>query len=178
MEAVACFRQPSRWPHCALREVECTDSHDGYEPMSGRRLVVCMPAASASAMGGSSRCPSRSIWKTYVHGFSGRGRLSTFVRLIWRRANSPRMSCSAPATLRTPKLSDVRNCSFFAGLRLYSAFDRATNRVVLFSRLWMERWITARSEEHTSELQSPCNLVCRLLLEKKTTLHRRLLRLH
>src|SRR5256885_12298623 len=26
------------------------------------------------------------------------------------------------------------------------------------------RW---RSEEHTSELQSPCNLVCRLLLEKK-----------
>src|SRR3989454_3278508 len=25
----------------------------------------------------------------------------------------------------------------------------------------------ARSEEHTSELQSPCNLVCRLLLEKK-----------
>src|SRR5256885_6286973 len=26
-----------------------------------------------------------------------------------------------------------------------------------------------RSEEHTSELQSPCNLVCRLLLEKKIT---------
>src|SRR6266850_7960315 len=26
---------------------------------------------------------------------------------------------------------------------------------------------TWRSEEHTSELQSPCNLVCRLLLEKK-----------
>src|SRR5256885_6627218 len=30
-----------------------------------------------------------------------------------------------------------------------------------------------RSEEHTSELQSPCNLVCRLLLEKKKT-HARL----
>src|SRR5256885_7487769 len=27
--------------------------------------------------------------------------------------------------------------------------------------------IRERSEEHTSELQSPCNLVCRLLLEKK-----------
>src|SRR3989454_8819379 len=26
---------------------------------------------------------------------------------------------------------------------------------------------STRSEEHTSELQSPCNLVCRLLLEKK-----------
>src|SRR2546426_3211173 len=30
-----------------------------------------------------------------------------------------------------------------------------------------------RSEEHTSELQSPCNLVCRLLLEKKKTIHTR-----
>src|SRR5688500_19385008 len=29
-----------------------------------------------------------------------------------------------------------------------------------------------RSEEHTSELQSPCNLVCRLLLEKKKVLIR------
>src|SRR3989454_2658287 len=28
-------------------------------------------------------------------------------------------------------------------------------------------FVYARSEEHTSELQSPCNLVCRLLLEKK-----------
>src|SRR5256885_3622275 len=28
--------------------------------------------------------------------------------------------------------------------------------------------VEVRSEEHTSELQSPCNLVCRLLLEKKT----------
>src|ERR1022692_532047 len=33
----------------------------------------------------------------------------------------------------------------------------------------MSGWFSAlsRSEEHTSELQSPCNLVCRLLLEKK-----------
>src|SRR2546426_8549002 len=29
----------------------------------------------------------------------------------------------------------------------------------------------SRSEEHTSELQSPCNLVCRLLLEKKKTIY-------
>src|ERR1039457_7728246 len=37
---------------------------------------------------------------------------------------------------------------------------------------WTEKYIWSRilalrSEEHTSELQSPCNLVCRLLLEKK-----------
>src|ERR1039457_909269 len=33
----------------------------------------------------------------------------------------------------------------------------------------VENTANTRSEEHTSELQSPCNLVCRLLLEKKTT---------
>src|SRR5256885_5396826 len=32
---------------------------------------------------------------------------------------------------------------------------------------WIGRMPNTRSEEHTSELQSPCNLVCRLLLEKK-----------
>src|SRR3989454_10479341 len=32
-------------------------------------------------------------------------------------------------------------------------------------------WSDKRSEEHTSELQSPCNLVCRLLLEKKKKDH-------
>src|SRR5256885_8938024 len=31
---------------------------------------------------------------------------------------------------------------------------------------------SGRSEEHTSELQSPCNLVCRLLLEKKKKIQR------
>src|SRR5580658_11036979 len=34
----------------------------------------------------------------------------------------------------------------------------------------LQQWLGStalRSEEHTSELQSPCNLVCRLLLEKK-----------
>src|SRR5256885_1294054 len=30
-------------------------------------------------------------------------------------------------------------------------------------------WKRIRSEEHTAELQSPCNIVCRLLLEKKKT---------
>src|SRR5256885_6220017 len=35
-------------------------------------------------------------------------------------------------------------------------------------RRTLENVLGSRSEEHTSELQSPCNLVCRLLLEKKT----------
>src|SRR5205807_9859152 len=41
--------------------------------------------------------------------------------------------------------------------------QRFGNRVPECARDELER----RSEEHTSELQSPCNLVCRLLLEKK-----------
>src|SRR2546426_10584618 len=42
---------------------------------------------------------------------------------------------------------------------LQAAHKAGTKKFVLIS--------TDRSEEHTSELQSPCNLVCRLLLEKK-----------
>src|SRR5256885_3754805 len=41
-------------------------------------------------------------------------------------------------------------------------YSRITNPMKI-SRIRMN----LRSEEHTSELQSPCNLVCRLLLEKK-----------
>src|SRR5256885_9636986 len=40
-------------------------------------------------------------------------------------------------------------------------------RCRLGQRLGRGRRVGQRSEEHTSELQSPCNLVCRLLLEKK-----------
>src|SRR5260370_21106869 len=39
-----------------------------------------------------------------------------------------------------------------------------------------KRWQTSRSEEHTSELQSHLNLVCRLLLEKKKHYSKSLLR--
>src|SRR5256885_9802257 len=38
-----------------------------------------------------------------------------------------------------------------------------------------EKELDERSEEHTSELQSPCNLVCRLLLERKKTVLARVL---
>src|SRR2546430_8722073 len=39
----------------------------------------------------------------------------------------------------------------------------------LAHRIWTTRFAHKRSEEHTSELQSQSNLVCRLLLEKKKT---------
>src|SRR5688500_19890393 len=46
---------------------------------------------------------------------------------------------------------------------------RTSSGNVEHGRYLVERVVMCfeRSEEHTSELQSPCNLVCRLLLEKK-----------
>src|SRR5256885_12730516 len=47
--------------------------------------------------------------------------------------------------------------------------EQAKDRLRSGLRFWDRglRRAYVRSEEHTSELQSPCNLVCRLLLEKK-----------
>src|SRR5256885_2126525 len=48
----------------------------------------------------------------------------------------------------------------------------------IYPKIWQGLLRGKRSEEHTSELQSPCNLVCRLLLEKKKILqHRRMTRM-
>src|SRR5256885_9171835 len=52
----------------------------------------------------------------------------------------------------------------------FAAFAGAKHGLrALAQSMARELW-PKRSEEHTSELQSPCNLVCRLLLEKKKKL--------
>src|SRR2546426_3721800 len=52
----------------------------------------------------------------------------------------------------------------------FRAIDDINNQLVpAYAEL--NATLTWRSEEHTSELQSPCNLVCRLLLEKKKMLY-------
>src|SRR5256884_6993062 len=53
----------------------------------------------------------------------------------------------------------------------YTTLFRSMPPAKACSTPWPPRstaWATARSEEHTSELQSRLHLVCRLLLEKKT----------
>src|SRR5256885_11311548 len=47
--------------------------------------------------------------------------------------------------------------------------DPSCSTSLMASRTFMRHQLfcNTRSEEHTSELQSPCNIVCRLLLEKK-----------
>src|SRR5256885_6111734 len=54
---------------------------------------------------------------------------------------------------------------------LRDRLKKNSNRCSSISKTQTQRTLTPgrRSEEHTSELQSPCNLVCRLLLEKKNT---------
>src|SRR5256885_6809150 len=59
-----------------------------------------------------------------------------------------------------PGLMGLRN--FLALVRTGLLFQLALPFVLHTYTIYM-----LRSEEHTSELQSPCNLVCRLLLEKK-----------
>src|SRR5256885_3916932 len=54
-----------------------------------------------------------------------------------------------------------------AGLKSFSSVGRFRSRTVCDPAWPFRAEGVARSEEHTSELQSPCNLVCRLLLEKK-----------
>src|SRR5688500_19428869 len=67
-----------------------------------------------------------------------------------------------PISFQTSHGTSVGNECLWEGLR--SRFPAAARRVER-SRHPPRR--PRRSEEHTSELQSPCNVVCRLLLEKK-----------
>src|SRR5256885_11544150 len=56
--------------------------------------------------------------------------------------------------------------SHFRGCRQWRATETSSITHLVFGIL-ISAGRMDRSEEHTSELQSPCNLVCRLLLEKK-----------
>src|SRR3989454_8925348 len=89
------------------------------------------------------------------------------------RARSARL-CSlpapdAPADVTTRLLPRQRSPRFRARERLFlvSTFglDIRLAQDEICEACQKSDWM--RSEEHTSELQSPCNLVCRLLLEKK-----------
>src|SRR2546426_6494180 len=67
--------------------------------------------------------------------------------LGWLVAMGAPLAAQAPAPSAPPPPPPPLRLSFADAVRLASG--------------------EVRSEEHTSELQSPCNLVCRLLLEKK-----------
>src|SRR5256885_6802211 len=99
------------------------------------------------------RRPPRSTLFPYTTLFRSRGprvraaTLAAGYRLLLRRGAGAR---AAPLSARAPPRRRHRE------LALLTA--RGARRI--------------RPEEHTSELQSPCNLVCRLLLEKKKQFHK------
>src|SRR6266446_3824020 len=91
----------------------------------------------------------------------------------WSLASELLFYALAPFFVRSP-------CLFFLMIRRpprstlfpYTTLFRSHGEIAVRAldggdRLVREPLVPVRSEEHTSELQSPCNLVCRLLLEKK-----------
>src|SRR5256885_11911322 len=101
---------------------------------------------------------------------------------LFRSAKTYDLEVWLPAQNTYREISSVSNCEAFQARRLQARFKNAQGKNELVhtlngSGLAVGRTLVAvlenyqnadRSEEHTSELQSPCNLVCRLLLEKKT----------
>src|SRR2546426_6413604 len=72
----------------------------------------------------------------------------------------PPRSTLFPYTTLFRSLSDIESIFGDSDLKLEELKKMISNKI--------EHPLNpSRSEEHTSELQSPCNLVCRLLLEKK-----------
>src|SRR5256885_11154634 len=81
----------------------------------------------------------------------------------------------------TMRIHESHDVSWMNTVAFWGAFF-AKYSVFAFSLVKPQNWrlsprsaapaVPPRSEEHTSELQSPCNLVCRLLLEKKKKKYR------
>src|SRR5205807_7443481 len=69
--------------------------------------------------------------------------------------------------IRDYKVTGVQTCALPISNIASAACRRRRTFSTTRSRFSGTDAISNRSEEHTSELQSPCNLVCRLLLEKK-----------
>src|SRR3989454_4659874 len=74
--------------------------------------------------------------------------------------------CTWRQMKRRPELRIIAPGSKPASHRIWKPLQMPSTSPPLFANFSTD-FITGRSEEHTSELQSPCNLVCRLLLEKK-----------
>src|SRR2546426_3692217 len=101
------------------------------------------------------------------------GRSASYPRVQWEAARAVAERFAVPLVeIDTHELDDPHylanptNRCFFCKTELWSRLlpeARARGLAVVCDGTNAED----RSEEHTSELQSPCNLVCRLLLEKK-----------
>src|SRR5205807_6711921 len=113
------------------------------------------------------------VYQMLAHGIST-GALFLLVGMLYDRRHTFEISEYGGLATPMPKLA-----AFFLFVALSSLGLPMLNGFVgeylvllgTYQRHWgWASWAALRSEEHTSELQSPCNLVCRLLLEKKNKL--------
>src|SRR3989454_821429 len=158
-------------PGCREQTYQCRHQRQ-LHPASSR----ASPATRSAAPGGPSRCRTRSSpsrWRR-AESLSGSSNGST----AFARAAGVTAPWSSSGLTSRPAIRFTRptwgTCNMRmamaneTGLRRYAmtmgTSASAASRVVVPD---LQRPASARSEEHTSELQSPCNLVCRLLLEKK-----------
>src|SRR2546426_7554795 len=112
--------------------------------------------------------------------------LADDARAWWIPSNRPRLDrsemlfSSSPVSVldsvQTPLTMETRDGRTFIVIheanlvdyaRMFLSGPRMQSRTLRAALAPYADGIKVRSEEHTSELQSPCNLVCRLLLEKK-----------
>src|SRR5690606_40985908 len=104
--------------------------------------------------------------------------------ILAKHDTNPNFFCQAEDGIRDFHVTGVQTCALpiftwsghFFGLRILWRWKRGSPRrsgtdcnELLTHPLPSQEAHTVRSEEHTSELQSRENLVCRLLLEKKKT---------
>src|SRR5207244_13068633 len=83
--------------------------------------------------------------------------IACFRFLLWRMC-----FWRVPMWLKPSVAAHFCRCSH----RVATSWRRVSRRLFRLEFVWMAVGTGARSEEHTSELQSPDHLVCRLLLEK------------
>src|ERR1039457_7234813 len=106
-----------------------------------------------------------------VKGFLMVARLSKRLCTAWRRSHNLTMKQDV---LSLPSIAHSDGMPFPEPKLCFTRLSRKSVRLIILARghpinqtAGSRHEELCRSEEHTSELQSPCNLVCRLLLEKK-----------
>src|SRR2546426_7588334 len=93
-------------------------------------------------------------------------------RVLRRRMRAPDALAAFLKAVRVPSLLWAAVVALWLAIEVSELPRRITAQLEVAFQVALILSITftlasVRSEEHTSELQSPCNLVCRLLLEKK-----------
>src|SRR5205807_4624566 len=103
---------------------------------------------------------------TYLVNYAGFGMITDLRNELYNsvlRRSAAFYQKHTTGTLISTIVNDIERVQFAMSSVLAEGLQQ------FFTFLFTAGLVIVRSEEHTSELQSPCNLVCRLLLEKKKT---------